>query len=258
MENDLCVLKDKLQADCLLAMEWFKSNNMKANASKFQLMYLTRNDQILNETLQVGDDEIKPSQSIDILGVEIDRNLRFNLHIDEICCQTGKQINALKRIKHTLDKDCKMIIYNSYINSNFNYCSPVWMFTNQCNLDKLERTNKRALRFATNKEHRSYENICEEESQLSVFRKCVKATAILIYKARKGIGPSYVNELFTLQESQYEMRDNNKLALPNYNTVSYGKNSMRFYGAKLWNNIPVSIKSCNSLNTFNQLLTIGS
>ena len=250
IEKDMHVLKDKLQSDCLSAMEWFKSNNMKANANKFQLMYISRNGQIENETLNLGDELINSSQSINVLGVEIDRQLKFNLHIDEICGQTGKQVNALKRIRHYLDKKCKMIIYNSYINSNFNYCSPIWFFTNKSNMDKLERTNKRALRFATNKESVSYENICKEENQLSVFRKCVKSIAILIFKARKGIAPSYVNELFTLHESQYEMRDNEKLILPNYNTVGYGKNSMRYYGAKLWNNIPTSIKNCSSLNTF--------
>jgi hypothetical protein len=225
---------------------------MKANASKFQLMYLTRSSQNLigSDTLRIGEAEIKPAQSVNILGVEIDKDLKFNMHIDEVCRQTGKQINALKRIRHYLDKECKMTIYNSYINSNFNYCSVIWMFSNKCNKDKLERTNKRALRFATAKENLSYESICQEEGQLSIYRKCVKSTAILMYKIRKGISPCYVNELFSVQESQYEMRDNDRLTLPHYNTVSFGKNSMRYFGAKLWNNIPISIKGCTSLNTF--------
>jgi hypothetical protein len=251
-ETDLNILKQKLVLDCQHAMKWFEINSMKANASKFQLMYLTRSNQnmIGNDTLRIGDAEIKPAQSVNILGVEIDKDLKFNMHIDEVCRQTGKQINALKRIRHYLDKECKMTIYNSYINSNFNYCSVIWMFSNKSNRDKLERTNKRALRFATAKENLSYESICQEEGQLSIYRKCVKSTAILMYKARKGISPCYVNELFSLQESQYEMRDNDRLTLPHYNTVSFGKTSMRYFGAKLWNNIPISIKGCTSLNTF--------
>ena len=71
-----------------------------------------------------------------------------------------------------------------------------------------------------------------------------------MYKAMKGIAPSYVNEMFQTQESQYEMRDNDRCVLPKYNTVSFGKNSIRYYGAKLWNNIPTTIKSSTSLNTF--------
>ena len=87
-----------------------------------------------------------------------------------------------------------MTIYNSDINSNFNHCSVVWMLTNKINVEKLERTNKRAIRFATNKCHESYVDICHQEKQLNVYRKCVKNTAMLMYKVRKGIAPSYVSE----------------------------------------------------------------
>ena len=143
-----------------------------------------------------------------------------------------------------------MTIYNSYINSNFNYCSVVWMLSNKTNLKKLENTNKRALRFVTSKDHLSYEAICEQEDQLNIQRKCIKATAIMMYKIRKGLSPSYLNELFSIHTTQYEMRDNERYSLPAFNTVQYGKNSIRYLGAKLWNNIPVNIKTSVSLNTF--------
>ena len=254
-EHDLHTLKTNLQSDCLHAMKWFEVNSMKANASKFQLMYLTRNNQIPNSCLTIQGSEINSSHSINILGVEIDKDLKFNFHIDEICSQTGKQINALKRMKLYLDRESKMTIYNSYINSNFNYCSVIWRFTSKCNAEKLEKTNKRALRFATNKESMSYEEICSQEQQLSIFKKCVKTMAIMMYKVRTKTAPTYVCELFKPQESQYEMRDNEKLVLPRYNTVTFGKNSMKYYGAKLWNTIPVPIKSSSSLNIFKTAIT---
>ena len=255
--TNVSVLNEKLLSDCLQAMKWFESNSMKANATKFQLLYLSRNPQNLRgqDILELNDVQIKASNSIKILGIEIDKDLKFNLQINGICSQTGKQINVLKRIKHYLDKECKLIIYNNYINSNFNYCSIVWMFAARNNFDQLERTNKRALRFATNKESRSYEDICKEEKQLTIFRKSVKNAAVLMYKVKTGSAPQYVNELFVNQESQYDMRDNDKFTLPHYNTITYGKNSMKYYGAKLWNNIPVAIKTSPSLNTFKSAIT---
>ena len=74
------------------------------------------------------------------------------------------------------------------------------MLTNKTNVEKLERTNKRAIRFATNKCHESYVDICHQEKQLNVYRKFVKNTAMLMYKVRKGIAPSCVSELFCIQE----------------------------------------------------------
>ena len=255
VESDLSELKIKLQSDCLQSMDWFEKNNMKANASKFQLMFLSRNCESEGDYILLDGSEIKSSKSITILGVELDMHLKFNLHIDQICNQTGKQINALKRIRHYLDKESKHIIYNTYISSIFNYCSVVWMFTNKANAEKVEKTNKRAIRFATNKSHLDYETICKQENQLSIYRRCVKSVAIVMYKIKHGISPSYLRELFRNHETQYDMRDNHKLEIPQYNTVQYGKNSIRYFGAKLWNNIPVKLKTSVSLNTFKKGIT---
>ena len=254
-DSNIESLKQKLRDDCMIAMDWFKSNNMKANANKFQLMYLSRNDDVPDEPLVIQDSEIRPSECIDILGIELDRHLKFSSHINKICCQTGKQINALKRIKHHLEKDSKLTIYNSYINCNFNFCSIVWMFTNKSHMEKLERTNKRALRFVTNKGHLSYDELCRQEKQLTVYRRCIKNMAIQVYKIKKGKAPGYLGDLFRAQSSNYEMRDNQRMILPGFNTISYGKNSFSYMGAKIWNNIPIATRNSVSLSTFKSALT---
>ena len=83
-----------------------------------------------------------------------------------------------KRIKPYLDKQCKNMIYNSYISSNFNYCPLVWMFTGKLNLDKLENLNKRALRFIEIQNDMPYEELCKEAKKLTVNRRCIKSVAI--------------------------------------------------------------------------------
>ena len=98
---------------------------MKGNPDKFQLIFLNHNNDC-NEYIEIDNFEIKNSPSINILGLGLDSNLKFTSHVDEICCQSEKQINAFKRIKNNLDKTSKMTIYNSYIKSNFNHCSVVW------------------------------------------------------------------------------------------------------------------------------------
>ena len=150
ISSNLSEVTKTLEDDCVIAMEWFQANYMKANAEKFQLMFLSKQDTTNNQTLRINDKFIKSSSSINVLGIEIASKLNFKIHIDDICNHTSKQINALKRIKHYLDKQCKNTLYNSYIGSNFNYCPLVWMFTGKLNMDKLEKMNKRALRYVEN------------------------------------------------------------------------------------------------------------
>ena len=255
VESDVIVLKRKLEKDCKQAVRWFESNSMKANTDKFQLMFITRNDRIGSVAISVGDSEIAPTHSIKVLGIELDDKLRFSIHTDGICSQAAKQVNALKRIKQHLDRRCKMIIYNSYINSNFNYCSVIWMFSNKMQAEKLEKTNKRAIRFVTDKGHMEYENILSQERLLSINKQCKKAIAVLMYKIKKGLAPSYLRDLMTVQDIKYDMRDSEKCVMPQYNTVQYGKNSVKYYGVKLWNTLPIAIKTSPSLNTFKSGVT---
>lgn len=248
-------IKMNLQTDCLTAMEWFESNNMKANAEKFQLMFLSRNNSYSNETLTIENYTITASSKITILGVEFDSKLNFDSHINEICNQASKQINALKRIRHFLDKPCKKIIYNSYISSNFNYCTLVWMFSGKTNMEKLEKTNKRALRYVVNDDSADYNDICQNEKLLNIYRRCMKEVAIQMYKVKNKLVPKYILEMFHIRDIVYDIRDNDLFNIPRFKTVTYGKKSFRYYGAKLWSMIPKEIKDKTSLTCFKDALT---
>jgi hypothetical protein len=255
VHKDITQITNNLEADCLVAKNWFMTNNMKANADKFQLMFLSRNQSYHNHSIKLENCTIKATTSITILGVEFDEKLNFNNHFDELCNQTSKQINALKRMKHYLDKPCKKIIYNSYISSNFNYCPTVWMFAGKTNMEKLEKTNKRALRFVVNDNEAEYDQICRDENELSIYKRCIKAAAIQMYKIKNQLAPAYIQNLFTRKESVYDIRDNDLFNIPRFKTVNYGKKSFRYYGAKLWSNIPTNLKEKNSIHSFKFALT---
>ena len=48
----------------------------------------------------------------------------------------------------------------------------------------------------------------------------------------------------------YNLRDGSKLVLPKTKSSRFGINSLRFRGSLLWNNLPMSVKNCQSLNEF--------
>ena len=52
----------------------------------------------------------------------------------------------------------------------------------------------------------------------------------------------------------YNLRDGSKLVLPKTKSSRFGINSLHFRGSFLWNNVPVSLKNCQSLNQFKREL----
>ena len=82
---------------------------------------------------------------VKVLGVMLDSKLNFNHHVSALCTKAARQLNALARISRFLSTSSRMIIYNSFINSNFNYCPIVWHFCGKKNGDKIEKFKSELL-----------------------------------------------------------------------------------------------------------------
>ena len=76
--------------------------------------------------------------------------LKFDNHVAEIFKKASKQLAVLKRLGSFLTKQGKLVIYNSFIASNFSYCPLACHFCSASSTNKLERIQERALRFISN------------------------------------------------------------------------------------------------------------
>ena len=71
---------------------------------------------------------IKPSRTVELLGITLDKNLDFKSHIENICSKANNKINALFRIQSFLTLEQVKVLAEAHILSNFRYCPLVWMF----------------------------------------------------------------------------------------------------------------------------------
>ena len=104
------------------AMSWFKTNQMVANPSKFQviLIELKTNDSVVLDTGGVSIDIVN---SVKLLGVNIDSKLKFDQHVANLYQKANNKISAFSRISNYLNQKQLLLLYNSFIISQFNYCS---------------------------------------------------------------------------------------------------------------------------------------
>ena len=109
-----------------------------ANTGKFQAIIIDKNKKChTNETFKIADKITKASSSVKLLGVQIDEQLNFILHISNICRSTANQFNALIRLKHFLTFEEKKTLINGYFYLNFKYCPLVWMFSSARSLNRV-------------------------------------------------------------------------------------------------------------------------
>ena len=69
-----------------VAIDWFETSKLIASSGKFQLSIIDKKKQNhTKETFESGDKAIEASSSVKLLGVQIDDEINFNLHITNIC-----------------------------------------------------------------------------------------------------------------------------------------------------------------------------
>ena len=80
-------------------MGWFRENEMVINSDKFQAIILNRKEAKAAHKL-ITDKEIQITNSIKLLGINIDDQLRFNEIISILCSKAAVQLNALSRLQN--------------------------------------------------------------------------------------------------------------------------------------------------------------
>ena len=124
-----------------------------------------------------------------------------------------------------------------------------------CFVVRQTSINWRALRFVFRDTTSSYESLLERGNFLPFSAYRIRCLGIETYKCFHGLNPDYLNKLFKQTSTKYNLRDSCRLEQPKFSTFSYGQRSFRYYGSKLWNLLPFSVKNTNDLNIFKTNIT---
>ena len=111
------------------------------------------------ESLKIGNEITEVSSSTKLLGVQIDHQLNFNLHIFCYLQISSNSAQCSDKLKRFLAFEEKKTQINSCFYSNFNYSLLVWIFFGVKSLKKVKSLQKRALCFLYHNYGSSYDSI---------------------------------------------------------------------------------------------------
>ena len=108
---------------------WFCSNKLTLHPDKSRYLVYTK-DKLIQ--LKLGGKNMmrcgygQQEEGVKFLGVLIDENLDWKLHINNIKKKIGKGNYLLWRYKNKLTQPMKRTIYESFVRTHINYCLLVW------------------------------------------------------------------------------------------------------------------------------------
>ena len=147
-------------------------------------------------SVHVNSVELEQVQSHKLLGVIIDTQLNFNEHIDNLWKKLTQCIAVLKKIRHHLPLDQRILYYKAMIKQTMMYGSSVWVSTSVDNLNKVFRLQKRAARVILNAGTRANSvDLFRELNWLPFFHEAKINQCALVYKCLNGVCPDYMLEL---------------------------------------------------------------
>ena len=185
------------------------------------------------------------------LGVYIDQNLSWNVHVNNLCKKIAAGIGVINRSRAFVPFDTLQYMYSSLVQPNFDYCSEIWGCCNKTLSTKLQKLQNRAARILL---RASYDTNSDSLVDKFGWRKLDKQRLItkakMVYK--NGLAPNYLRSKFTYRSnvSSYSFRDtNDNLTIPLPHT-DFMKNSFSYSEAVLWNSLPIELRQANSLGAF--------
>ena len=245
---DLPTLIQNLEGDVASAICWFEANFMIPNPDKCHFLLSGPRTVVEQMSIEVGEQVIWESLQEKLLGMNIDKSLKFQNHVSNICKKASGKVTALTRMAKIMPFDKKRIMMNAFIQSQFSYCPLVWMFCSRALNDKINSIHKRALRLVYLDFTSSFADLLKKDNSVTIHQRNIQLVAIEMFKVAKRLGPEIMRDLFVFNKNTNRDRTFKR---PKVKSKYNGENSLRYFGPIVWDEmLPSKFKSIETLETF--------
>ena len=148
-------IEQNLQMALQNLSEWCKLNGMLLNTEKTKAILITISQKRLHLhydilLLTYNNDALNSVENEKVLGVRIDNNLTWSIHINFIAKKISSNLWLLSKLKDYLFTKHRVQFYKTYIQPHIDYCSTIWGGTSEYNLNRIYRLQKRAVKIIVN------------------------------------------------------------------------------------------------------------
>lgn len=167
-------IKDKLEHDVPILVEWFRANKLTLNADKTELLFfdLLRKRATLDMSVSVNGTLIHETNSVKYLGVWIDKDLSFNTHVNNLCNKLNGCKYMISCTQSLLPSHVLRLVYFAHFQSHLMYCLSVWGgIISKQQLKRLFVLQKKCIRVISHKSYNSHTEPLFKELNILPFEK---------------------------------------------------------------------------------------
>lgn len=242
--EELKCLERKANADLTKVSHWFRNNKLTLNVSKTNYLIFSSptKTQSYQVNLKMDDILIKKMDECKYLGVTLDSALSFKQHIAGICNKLTLSCFVLVRVRRYFPLHILKMIYYSIFHCHITYCVETWGFTYVSYINRIILLQKRALRIITfSRVNDSSAPLFSELNIMPLTNARDHKLACMVKNILENNIP-FSHSIFQWPQRETRNQTNLRFNLPVIHN-NYGKRSIAFSGAVIWNLLPVDIKT---------------
>lgn len=181
-----------IQKDLDQINAWCDANGMIVNTKKTYHIKYTRKKKSLSTIYKLNLETLEEVKEIRDLGVMMDSQLKFKVHVDAIVKQAAKMLGFIKRnTKGFISPITKIILFNSLVRSKLEFASTVWnpQYTvNSQRIERLQRSFTRHLAFySTGISHKAtYDLRLKHFNMISLYNRRILLDVTFLKKLLSG------------------------------------------------------------------------
>lgn len=256
---------NKAEKGLKIIKKWLDNNLLSLNVqkTKFMAFSLLSNDQPKNDNIFVHDvfcknnlncncGKVMKVNEIKYLGLMIDHHLRWNVHAMYVVKRLRRLMYKFYQLRDILNKKNLLIIYNALIESILRYCITVWGGSYKNALKNLQVIQNSIIKIILKKNYRYSTDLLYTETGLFNVR------LLYIYQALQWM----TNIIDSNQENVLLSFPYNTRSVSNQNIEtpamhkSHTQRHINFLGPKLYNLLPLNLKSIRKKQLLKKTLRI--
>jgi hypothetical protein len=191
-----------------------------------------------------------------LLGLYLDEHLSFDYHVTTVCNKVAKANFIISKAKNLLPLNSLKTLYFALVHPHLLYCLPVYACTNQSNIARLSKAQKKSIRLITRSKYNEHTAPLFQNLKIMPFETLVSYSQCIIMHSiiHKYCPPALHNTWVNNQDRNLNimLRNADDLYVPLARTEQMKKLPF-FHWAKLWNELP-PLKLTLQPPTFKSLL----
>ena len=254
MVDQLSTLTTQLKECFIVTKRWMSKYYLQLNDIKTQIIVFGPRKVLDN--IEIGGINMTPSVTIRFvstvrnLGFTMDNMLTLSQQIVQVKKRCFQTIRNLRKIRFLLtDEQCKLVV-NSLVVSCLDYGNGLYFGIAEKQLHQLQLIQNAAAKVVTKKyKHDHMEDDLLKLHWLKIKKRIVYKLALLAHKSLLGVSPRYIQDMFSYAHYGHKLR----LITPTAKT-KYGQRSFCVAAPKIYNMLPSSVTSSESIHLFKNKL----